>query len=164
MAAFTGTPASAEPHASQNSDNHADAYLTDLTVHLTPFSYTHAAGAGTGEINLCTLPAGHIRVLPQLSRYSSDDMGASAVASIGHRAYTQADGTVVAEDVDEWAVAIAVGVAAIAESFWSALAAATLETDADYDNVNGLTIFVAITAGNIEDTDKIDGYVAWARV
>lgn len=164
MAAFTGTPVSATPYAAQVGDNKADRKDVEAILKLAPFTYTHAAGAGTGEINLVRLPAGKIRVYPQLSRIAISAGGTSSTLDLGHRAFTNADGTAVAEDHDEWIADHDFAGGALAEAFMSGITAATLETDAEYDTVDGLTIFATVADGNIEDGDTIDGYIAYTVV
>lgn len=164
MAEFTGTPASAEPYASQYGPNKANKKDVALQLRATPFSYTHSLGAGTGEVNLVTLPAGKIRIFPQLSRFSASQFVATSDLHLGHRAYTDDDGDIVAQDDDEWMANVDVGGGAIAEVFWSAVAGATLTTDAEYDTRDGFTIYAMIDTANIENGDTIDGVVVWARV
>jgi len=48
---------------------------------------TGAALADGTEIDLCDLPPGRVRILPNLSRYKSTALGASRLLDIGHRAY-----------------------------------------------------------------------------
>jgi hypothetical protein len=164
MAAFTGTPVSAEPYASQHGANKANKKDAGLAVFAAPFSYTHAAGAGTGEVNLITLTPGKIRVFPQLSRIAISQMVATADFHLGHRAYYNSAGTLVPEDDDEFMANVDVGGGAIAETTWAAVTGATLTTDAEYDTRDGLTIYAMIDTANMEDGDTIDGVVFWGRV
>ena len=129
------------------------------------FTYTHAGGAGTHTIDLVTLPAGKIRVMSSLSYISMSQMVTSADAHLGHRAYTQPDGTAVAEDDNEWVDNSDVGGAARAGA-WSnqigtAVNGAVNLADTEYETQEGLKIFVTIDTANIEDTDTIDGYVVY---
>lgn len=160
--AFTGSPVDTTVRAAQKADMpiagdvQGSLYVADVT-------YTHAAGAGTGEINLVKLPAGRVKVFPRLSRLRSTDMAANADLHLGHRAYTNFDGTAVAEDDDEWIADADAGGGAL-NDFWASITGATGVEAAEYETRDGLEIFVTIDSGNIEDDDTIDVEVVYSLV
>lgn len=164
MAEFTGSPAAAEPYASQYGAYKANKKDVALQLRATPFSYTHVAGAGTGEVNLFTIPAGKIRIFPQLSRISMSQMVATADFHLGHRQYHTDDGTLVPQDDDEFIANADVGGGVIAETTWSAVPGATLTTDMEYDTRDGFTVYAMIDTANMENGDTIDGVCVWSRV
>ena len=98
---FTGSPLSSTQYAAQIA---AMAEAADINA---PMRYAYSkwtcAEAGVGEVNLFKLPAGRIRFYPDLSWGILGDTGqTNCNLSIGHRAYTNEDGTAVAEDDNEW--------------------------------------------------------------
>lgn len=160
MAAFTGTPVDSTYQTNQEASNRDNNKRNDpraLKVHHFPV-YTHAAaqGAGTGEINIGTLPQGEITIYPDLSRYLTSQFGASATMDIGHRAYTQPDGTAVAEAGAVWGSAIDVNGAAT-DAAWPLPAGPTV-----YDSVSGIEVFCTVAAGDIEVGDTIEIVVVYA--
>lgn len=168
--AFTGSPTSATPYSSQvdpTQGNVAQGENVGARLILAPFSYTHAAGAGTGEVNLIQLPPGRIHIYPELSQLVTSQFATSADFHLGHRAYTQEDGTTVVEDDNEWIDNGDVAAGALSgpwTTFFATGAGGTVgKTHAVYDAASGLIIFALIDAGNIEDTDTIAGWVAYTK-
>ena len=99
--------------------------------------FTSAAAQET--INMFKLPDG-ARIIG--GRLNHAALGSSTTVSVGHAAYTQADGTVVALDVDEYKAA-----ASSASATGSAIAATTaLGENSVVDAPEGLVI-TATTAG-----------------
>lgn len=99
--------------------------------------FTSAAAQET--INMFKLPDG-ARIIG--GRLNHAALGSSTTVSVGHAAYTQADGTVVALDVDEYKAA-----ASSASATGSAIAATTaLGENSLVDAPDGL-IITATTAG-----------------
>ena len=121
------------------------------------FNYTHTAGAGTGEVNLIRLPAGKYRILSDLSLIVSSAMVTAADLHIGHRAYTQPDGTAVAEDDNALADNLDAG-SAIDQSL-PLPAGGELVIDSRDD----LVFYAMVDTANIEDTDTISGYIVYVR-
>ena len=152
MAAFTGSPLDSTYLTNQEAANRDNLKRNDpqnLKV-WHPTVYTHAAGAGTGEINLGKLPAGEITVYPDLCRVISSQFAASADLHIGHRAYTQPDGTAVAEDDNEWLDNGDAGGGALDTAF-TAITGPTV-----YDSQAGIEVYAMVDTGNIEDGDTIE--------
>ena len=97
------------------------------------------ADAAQETINMFKLPDG-ARIIG--GRLNHANLGTSTTVSVGHAAYTQADGTVVALDVDEYKAA-----ASSASATGSAIAATTaLGENSLVDAPDGL-IITATTAG-----------------
>ena len=103
-------------------------------------AYADFTAAGAQEtINMFKLPDG-ARIIG--GRLNHAALGSSTTVSVGHAAYTQADGTVVALDVDEYKAA-----ASSASATGSAVASTTaLGENSLVDAPNGL-IVTATTAG-----------------
>ena len=105
------------------------------------------AAAAQETINMFKLPDG-ARIIG--GRLNHAALGSSTTVSVGHAAYTQADGTVVALDVDEYKAA-----ASSASATGSAVAATTaLGENSLVDAPDGL-IVTATTAG-ANATGKIE--------
>ena len=156
----------AEPYASQISATvaGAEATVAGAGLQVANFTYTQVA-AGQDDFSLVTLPAGKVRVYPTLSYISIPDMTASADFHLGHRAYTQSDGTAVAEDDNEWMDNVDSGGGAVA-ALWSGVTgfvSATILAN-EYDTVEGLTIFGMVDTANMDASDVLQGFVVWSRV
>lgn len=159
MANFTGTPRGSLQYDDQQTAQMADPVIGRGKLECMPFKYTHTAteGAGVGEINIVTLPAGLIRVFSDLSRIVSSAMVSTANLSIGYRAHTKMDGTAVVEDDNAFENDADAGSAI--DKVWTLPAVGFL----DLDSENGVVLFVEIDTANIEDTDTIDGYVVYSQ-
>ena len=156
----------AEPYASQigNTTAGAESTLAGADLKVANFTYTQVA-AGQDDFSLVTLPAGKIRVYPTLSYISIPDMTASADFHLGHRAYTQSDGTAVAEDDNEWMDNVDSGGGAVA-NIWSSVTgfvSATILTN-EYDTVEGLTIYGMVDTANMDASDVLSGFVVYSHV
>ena len=89
MAAFTGTPTGSTQY------NSTPMQYTNYV--RAAFSYTHAAGAGTGEVNLLKLPPGRVIIYSADSRIACSAMATGADIHLGYRAYVDPAGTAVVE-------------------------------------------------------------------
>ena len=158
MTAFAGTPTSAEPYASQVSGDLAPGLEVSGDMRIAFFDYTHSAGAGTGEVNLVTLPAGRIVIFSDLSRIVASQMATSADLHLGYRAHTTQAGVTVNEDDNAFLNDSDVASAAVDAAF--VLPAGGF---IELNSKEGITIFALIDSGNIEDTDTISGWVAYAK-
>src|SRR5262245_27022991 len=96
MAAFTGSPTKSTQYTAVTSGRGGPIAATGLNASV--FTYTHSAGAGTGEINLLLLPAGRVTIYSQLSRVEMTATTTNADLHLGFRAYVEPDGDAVAED------------------------------------------------------------------
>lgn len=157
--AFTGSPLDSTYLTNQEAANRDNSKRNDpqhIKIHRFP-QYTHAAaqGAGTGEINLGKLPPGELTIYPDLSRVVTSAFAANADIHLGHRAYTQPDGTVVAEDDNQW---LDNGDAASGVDAAFGLPAVGYDV---VDSVGGIEVFAMIDTGNIEVGDTIDVWFAY---
>jgi hypothetical protein len=157
MAQFTGSPASSVQYAAQHSVNRAYGAIGALWV--ARFNYVHTAGAGFGEINLVKLPPGRIVIYSDLSRFVVSDMFLNADFHLGYRAHKKEDWTPVPEVNNAFADNEDAGTGPLDKTF-PLPASGTVELDSEA----GITLFAMIDAGNIENTDTIDGYVVFSRV
>lgn len=98
--------------------------------------------AAQGTAQVIRLPAGKIRVFPDLSRMASPAGAAGATLSVGYESYTRADGTVVA--ADPVAFANAVVITAAVDQALPLPTAPYL----DLDSQDGVTIFITIATAN----------------
>jgi hypothetical protein len=158
LAQFTGSPTSSVQYALQTSPSRAAAGDIQGAMRVAPFNYVHAAGAGTGEINLVTLPPGRIRIYSDLSRIVTSDMAVNATLHLGYRVHRQEDGTAADENDHALMQSLSVGAGARDEVFLLPAAG-----QLDLESQGGITIFALITSGNIENGDTIDGYVVYSR-
>lgn len=158
MAAFTGTPVKSDQYTLQTQSWSKVSVDVINKLELARFSYTHAAGAGTGEINLIELPAGRITVYPDLSRLVSSAFAANADLHLGYRAYTGADNVAVVEDDNAFGDNLDAGGGALDQA-WTLPAVGYFR----FNSRNGVLIYAMVDTGNIEDGDTIDGWVAYVR-
>ena len=97
MTAFTGTPAgSTQYNLMTGAVAGGIAYLEKLRARQ--FSYTHALGAGTGEVNLVLIPEGSVTIYSELSRLATSAMATGADIHLGYRAHVLPSGTAVVAD------------------------------------------------------------------
>lgn len=118
-------------------------------------SATAEAGDAATTINLCDLPPGKIRVIPELSRVKNSDFGSSsATLHIGHRAYDNADGAaVIAEDPDAFAVSLDMDTATT-QKFGAA-------TKFDIFSKAGVRVFGTVNVAGIPQGATLEGFVAY---
>lgn len=137
--------------------NHAVDISGKLRVAL--FDYEQEAeGAAGSDIALVKLPAGRVRVFPNLSRYTISALGAARTLDLGHEAYIGIDGVEVAADPDEFVSATDVSTAVIAD--WS-------EAIGDVDTVlfqsrDGVTLIATVAGDVIDAGETLAGYVVYA--
>lgn len=160
MTAFVGSPASSTQYALVNTRDHEAAAVAGR-LHVAIFQYTHALGAGDGEINLCKLPPGRIRIYSDLSRITSSQFAASSVMDLGHRSYVDYAGTTQDENDDAFSSNLDTASAAIDAAFALPTSGAPWH---DFDTQDGLIIFASVDSGNIEDADVINGYVVYSMI
>lgn len=61
-------------------------------VRIRYFSFTQVGAGDVGStVDLCDLPPGRVRILPQLSKLKNSAFGAGALLNIGHLAYQARD-------------------------------------------------------------------------
>lgn len=162
--AFTGSPTGSTQYNQQTAVTQGGAYGGEAAGKLKSsiFEYTHtaAAGAGTGEVNLITLPAGSILIYPALSSFGvSVAWAASSTVQFGTRAYTNTSGTTVAAVTGALSAAVAVGAATVATTAMTVPANGQV---LKINSQNGVTIFATIASGNITVGGTLFGYIVWA--
>jgi hypothetical protein len=158
LAEFVGSPAASVQYAAQNSPLRPLGGETQGEARMARFSYTHAAGAGTGEINLVKLPPGRLCIYSDLSHIVTSAMGANADLHLGYRAHKTEGGEPVAQNED----ALVNGIDA------DAGVDMTLEFPTDgtleLESQEGVTIYAMIEGGNIENGDTITGWIMYSRI
>ena len=161
MAAFTGTPLNSDLYARQIGTLKADAIEVEGSLQSADYLYTHGAtpGNGTGEVNLFRLPAGHIRVYPDLGRLVTTQTGASSTIDVGHRAYVDWLGVTQVEDDNSLHDNGASGSGALDVAL--ALPAAGY---IDYNSRDGIDVFFSIDSGDIELNDTVYLHVVYKRL
>lgn len=162
--AFTGSPTGSTQYNQMTGVVAGGAYGGETAGKLkcSIFEYTHAAaaGAGTGEINLITLPAGSILIYPALSSFGvSVAWAASSTVQFGTRAYVNTSGTTVAAVTGALSAAVAVGAATVATT---AMTVPANGQALKINSSNGVTIFATVASGNITVGGTLFGYIAWA--
>jgi hypothetical protein len=166
MGAFTGSPTGSLQYNQQTGVVQGGIMFLEHP-RIRQFTYTHAAGAGTGEINLVNLPEGQFTIFSEFSRLAASAMVTLADFHLGYRAYTEPDGDVIPEDDNAFADNVDSG-AAITHAAWPLPAAPGLTHINVGTNAPGVlpgfTIYATIDTGNIEDGDTIAGWVFWAGV
>ncbi len=156
MAAFTGTPVNSSLMADQKDASavgkRADSLDVDAKLHMAYVLYTHdaAQGAGTGEIDMFRLPPGRLRIIPDLCRLVTSAFATNADLHIGTRAFTNLDGTAVAEDDNRFADNLDAGGGALDQTL--PLPAAG---QADLNSREGIDVYAMVDTGNIETGDTI---------
>ncbi|MGH2370947.1 MAG: hypothetical protein ACRDI2_22445, partial [Chloroflexota bacterium] len=108
MAAFAGSPTGSTQFNKQTGVTQGGVYGGEVfaDLHVARYSYTHTAGAGTGEINLINLPPGPLIIFPDLSRDVTSAFATGATMSLGHRANATYAGVVIAADAVAFANAV----------------------------------------------------------
>lgn len=162
--AFTGSPTGSVQFNLQTGVTPGGAYGGEVSgkEKVSIFEYTHpaSAGAGTGEINLVNLPSGSIIVLPAMSFFGvSVAWIAASTVSIGNRAFTQPNGTIVAAAAGALVNAAAVGAATVATTAFSVPAFGQVQR---FNSQGGVTIFATVAGGNIPVGGTLFGYITWA--
>lgn len=162
--AFTGSPTGSTQYNQMTGVVQGGAYGGETAGPLKAsyFEYTHTttAGAGTGEVNLITLPAGSILIYPALSSFGvSVAWAAGSTVQFGTRAYVNTSGTTVAASVGALSAAVAVGAATVATT---AMTVPANGQALKINSQNGVTIYATIASGNITTTGTLFGYIVWA--
>jgi len=118
------------------------------------FSVTQ--GAAAGDINstfeLCDLPYGRVRLLPQLSLISFSAWGAARVLDIGHLVYKDSAGADVAADYD----AIATGIDVSAADADGIKAGTLLKWD--FFSKGGVRLAAQVRGGTVPAAATLIGY------
>jgi hypothetical protein len=142
-----------------NPDLNADQFEGNM---VTGYSgvYTHAGGADTDvEVELIKLPPGRVRIYSLLSRIETTAMVATADFHLGTRAFTNEDGTAVAEDDNRFADNLDAGSAL--DQAWPLPAGIGIT---DLNSQEGITLYCLVDTANIEDGDTIEVTCVYSRV
>lgn len=161
MAAFTGTPTGSALYNKQvgTTVGKPSAHLAEGQMRISRFTYTHAAGAGTGEVNLFVLPPGYVSVYSYLSHLFTSAFVATADLHLGYRAYTDSDGSAVVADDNAFLDNADVGGGAL-DITWLLPTGYVKELD----SMSGVTVYAMVDTANIEDADTLDGWCVWASI
>ena len=165
MAAFTGTPVNSSLMANQKDADatgaRADSLAVDAKLHAAYVLYTHAAaqGNGTGEIDMVRLPPGRLRIINDLCRVVSSAMAANADLHIGTRAFTNLDGTAVAEDDNRFADNLDAG-GGVLDQIWPLPLGGVVELNSR----EGIDVYCLVDTGNIETGDTISLLCAYQKI
>lgn len=160
MGAFTGSPTGSTQFNQQTGVLQGGIVFGEA-LKARRFSYTHAAGAGTGEINLVNLPAGRITIFPDLCRIIASTFVTGADLHLGHRVYTEPDGDTVVEDDNAFADNLDAGPGGGGiDVAWPLPAIGFAEFNVG--DSRGFRIYAMVDTANIEDADTINGHVVWA--
>ena len=146
MAAFVGSPTSATVPPRAHPDHPEWRFL--------PFHYVHAAGPGTGEINLCTIPPGDWIFPAGESHFQVSQFAAGATLDIGTRAHLDKRHGAMVEDADRMMAAMDVASGAFDD--------VGPPTDEIAHLATAATAFATVANGNIEDGDTIEGWFTYA--
>lgn len=128
-------------------------------IRLAHFTFVNGdtVGADGSSVNLVKLPAGRVRVLPDLSRIAVSALGASRVMDLGFRAYVASDGiTAVAASLNDF----------VNDRDVSSATDSHFGTDVkkDFFSFDGITICALIAGGTLDAAETMEGYVAYEIV
>lgn len=125
------------------------------------------AGDANTTIDLCELPPGAVRIVPELSLIATSAFGSSRTLDVGHRAYTRRDAfmaataTEEAEDPDAFIDGLDVSSAVTGTAFGSGLSAFGYKTKFDLFSKDGVVVFATVLGGTIPANATITGFIAY---
>ncbi len=166
--AATGTSLSYDKQVAGNSKLDG---INLAKLHMAVFEYVNSGTAATiAEILMGLLPAGKVRVFPQLCRLEVSENGADesfvdgAVIDVGFGAYTEPDGDAITADPNYWVAAL--NPASVHEKRF-ALPAGGGASDAGmsqvFESKNGLPITAAVSTQNMKVGAKIRLEIGYSR-
>jgi len=152
---FSGTAAQAPSYRLQRNQRFARSYdvsepLADSGLVTVALLAVTGVVAGTGEINLFTLPPGRVKVYTDLSRLVTTQFEATSDLHIGARRHTDPDGTAVTENNNLFGDNIDVGGGAIDAAL--TVPAAGIH---EFNSREGVTIFALIDTADMEAADNL---------
>ena len=113
------------------------------------------AGDANTTLELCTLPPGAVRIIPEMSRLQKSAWGAARVLKIGHKEYIKGDSGTTAEPADDDAFAVNLDMAAAGFlKFGDALGY-------DVYSKDGVVVEATVTGGTIPIGATLFGYIAY---
>lgn len=121
-----------------------------------PAANTPVIGDANTTFELCILPPGAVRVLPNMSRVSMSAQGAARTLSIGHRSYAKRPPDNANEAENDSAFVNAMDVS-------GAVSAAAFSTVLKYDlySLAGVTVFARVKGGTTPVGTTLSGYIAY---
>lgn len=157
MAAFTGSPVSADDYVDQITNPSTKVLAAGVVMirHFTKWTHTSTQGSGTGEINWGTIPAGEYYVLPTLSVIVTTAYSANSDIHLGFRAYLALDGTTTSEDDNAFFDNVD---AATGGTFVGTLAPVLISA------AEPVKIYSLIDTGNIDADDTAEVWLAYAKL
>lgn len=122
------------------------------------------AGDANTTLDLCDLPPGSVRVIPDLSRIATSAFGASRTLDVGHRAYTKvgSPSTDEAEDADAFIDGLDVSSAVTGTAFGSGLSAFGYKTKFDLHSKSGVRVFATVLGGTIPVNATVTGFIVYS--
>lgn len=127
------------------------------------------AGDATTTLDLCDLPPGPVRIIPELSRIATSAFGAGRTLDVGHRAYVNRDplmigaGTEqVAEDADAFIDGLDVSAAVTGTAFGSGLSAFGYKLSWDLYSKSGVRVFATVLGGTIPVAATVKGFIVYS--
>lgn len=153
----------------------ADAYrgspLNDhgkLRVQFFDLPAITVAGDASSTVELCRLPPGPVRIIPDLCRLATSAFGSSRTLDVGHRAYEKRDpymaggsATTEAEDPDAFIDGLDVATAVTGSPFGAGLSAFGYKTKFDLYSKSGVTVFATVLGGTIPIGATIRGFIVY---
>lgn len=121
-------------------------------------TYTAAEQGTTGEMNIVKLPAGKIRVFPDLSRVFVPDGASGMTIDVGNRKYIGQDGVEVIEDDNSLHDNGACG----SGDLDAALALPAVGY-IEFDSQDGVIIYASFDTAGPDGADTLTGYIVFAQ-
>jgi len=136
----------------------AGIYDTGLKVAYAKYTCTTA---GTGTIDMLTLPPGRIMIHNDISRVlSSDDFVSTADLHLGHAAYTNQDDTAVAADDNEWFDNEDCGGGAIDKAFGAGVITTPIS---EYNSKSGILVQAMVDVANVSIGATIEVLIYYSK-
>ena len=138
----------------------------EAPIRLMYFNYTRSAQAAAGDagsiIELVRIPPGQIRlILPNSVIFFKTFPSSNTKLSIGHRAYTDRNGTEISQSLTS--VFTSLTVDAAGSQFLFDKEIGDDQTQA-FDTVEGLTLFAAVKVGTLPASVELSGYFAYTQI
>ena len=125
------------------------------------FSFNQDGVGDAGSIIvLGKLPAGRVKIIGGLSRFYCNIVAGSATIDIGNQAYTDTDGSTVAEDVDSMVDGLDVDTAGYFTMEGNTAATKLLGGNATFSSRDGVVI-TAKSIGALADDDDLAGVITY---
>lgn len=121
------------------------------------------ASDATSTLELCRLPSGSVRIIPDLSRIATTAFGAGRTVDVGHRAYTKVGYPAAneAEDVDSFIDGLDVSAAVTGTAFGSGLSAFGYKLAWDLFSTDGVQVFLTVLGGTAPIGATVTGFIVY---